>query len=512
MDRLQRIADYARKQRGKGIVLRGNETCVLLGERGARQPLNKVMSAEELETLLREALSPALAARFDVGESFAFTYPTPDGELAVRVARAGGVVEVAIALPGEKTPEPDATASQRAPESPVLGVPPPSVALPADLAPAGAAAPPLEVTPPPVAAPPAASPRPVVEFPRDYLPGLFRAALAAPASDVHLEAGSRPWARVAGEVQPLDYGRVLTADQLQAALFDLLPPQPRARWIADGTAEFCFTFEDRARIRCTFFPGARGVSASCRLLPLRAPTLDEIQAPAFLADLALVERGLVLLGGVRGSGTTTTLAALVHALGAHRRARVVALDEPIEFLHRPERALVTQVEVPTHAPTMLDALRRLALADVDVCALGDATDAAVLREALRLAESGVLVLGVVRQPDVPAVVEHLLDCVWAASRQPAERVLRVLRGVVCQRSCRPRRPGRPVPLFELLNVGSAAATLIRQGKPRDLHGAMFMTFDNALVGCVKEEKITPEEALRQATDPDNVRRLLGTGS
>jgi twitching motility protein PilT len=133
----------------------------------------------------------------------------------------------------------------------------------------------------------------------------------------------------------------------------------------------------------------------------------------------------------------------------------------------------------------------------------------VLAAALALAEGGALVLAVVRKPDVPAVIEHLLEGAAAGSRHPGERVLRVLRGVVCQRLCRPRHPGRLVPLFEQLSVGPAVATLIRQGKTRELHGAMFLTFDNALAGCAKEEKITREEALRQATDPDNVRRLLG---
>jgi len=515
MDRLRRMAEFARKQKGKGIVLRGNDTCLLLGERGGRQPLNKVMSAEEIESLLREVLPAELAAPLDAGETFTFIHPTPEGELTVRVAHAAGVLEVTVGLPGEARAELDLTAVQPAPEPPVFTPASPApVAVPAGLLPVGQVAPPLEVIPPPgVPLAPArpSEPRPLGDFPPDYLPGLFRAALAAPASDVHLEGGSRPWARVNGEVYPLDYGRALSADQVQAALFDLLPPEPRTRWIADGIVEFCFTFEDRARIRCTVFPGARGMCASCRLLPLRPPSLSDLQAPGFVADLARAERGLVLVGGVRGAGTTTTLAALVHAINGARRARVVTLEGPVEFLHRSERALVTQVEVPTHAPSLLDALRRLSLADVDVCALGEATDPALLLAALKLAEGGALVLGVVRQPDVPAVVEHLLDCAATASRQPGERVLRVLRGVVCQRLCRPRQPGRPVALFELLSVGAAAAALIRQGKPRELHGAMFMTFDNALAGCVKDEKITRDEALRQATDVDAVRRLLGPG-
>jgi twitching motility protein PilT len=500
MDRLRRVAEYARKQKGKGIVLRGNDTCVLIGEFGGRQPLNKVMSAEEVEALLREALPAELAARLDAGESFSFVRPTPEGEVAVRVGRPGGVLEVTVALGGEPIPESDAAA--------------PPAAFPAGLAPLGPVAPPVEVLPPPggAGAARAAEARPVVEYPPDYLPGLFRAAQAAHASDVHLEGGSRPWARVNGEVQPLDYGRPLSADQLQAALFDLLPPGPRGRWIAEGAAEFCFTAEDRARVRCTIFAGARGVAASCRLLPPRPPALADLQAPAFVAELARAERGLVLLGGPRGSGTTTTLAAMVQAVNAARRARVITVEAPVEILLRHESALVTQVEVPTHAPTALAALRRLALADVDVCAVGDATEPAVLRAALRLAEGGALVLAVVRQPDAPAVVEHLLDCAGSAGRPSGERVVRALRGVVCQRLCRPRQPGQMVPLFEVLNVGAAAAHLIRQGKPRELHGAMFTTFDNAVVGCAKEEKITREEALRVATDVENVRRLLGAGA
>ncbi|HEX5273464.1 MAG TPA: ATPase, T2SS/T4P/T4SS family [Gemmataceae bacterium] len=516
MDRLRRIAEFARKQKGKGIVLRGNDTCVLLGERGGRQPLNKVMSAEEVEAVLREALPPELAGRLEAGEAFSFARPTPEGELSVRVGRPGGVLEVTVALGAEPAPQPDLTAVQPAPEPPVFTPAAPApVALPVGVTPVASVAPPVAVLPPPgslgTARPTEA--RPVVEYPPDYLPGLLRVALAASASDVHLEGGSRPWARVGGEVQPLDYGRPLSADQLQAALFDLLPPEPRARWIADGSAEFCFTFEDRARVRCAVFAGARGVVASCRLLPLRAPALADLQAPAFVTELTRAERGLVLLGGVRGSGATTTLAAMVQAINTTRRARVVTAEAPVEILHRSERALVTQVEVPTHAATLPDALRRLSLADVDVCAVGDAGDPAVLQAALRLAEGGALVFAVVRQPDVPAAVEQLLECAAPASRHPGERVLRALRGVVCQRLCRPRLPGgRTVPLFEVLNVGAAAANLIRQGKPRDLHGTMFMTFDNSLAACVKEEKITREEALRQATDVENVRRLLGPGA
>jgi hypothetical protein len=142
MDRLRRVADFARKQKGKAIVLRGNDTCVLIGARGGRQPLNKVMSAEEVESLLRETLPAELVVRLDAGESFSFEVPTPEGDLSVRVGRPDGVPELTVALAAD----PEATAVQPAPQPPVFS--PARVALPAGVAPAGSVAQPVEVMPP----------------------------------------------------------------------------------------------------------------------------------------------------------------------------------------------------------------------------------------------------------------------------------------------------------------------------------------------------------------------------
>jgi twitching motility protein PilT len=364
---------------------------------------------------------------------------------------------------------------------------------------------------PPLVVLPDPPPPPPIEFPPDYLPGLFRAALAVPASDVYLQAGTRPWARVQGELHPLDYGKTLSPDQLQAALFDLIPQECRSQWLESRAVEFCLTFENRARVRCALFADTRGVCASCRLLPLTPPALDQLQAPSAVADLTQPERGLVLLGGVRASGVTTTLAALTAAVCGQRRARVVTVESPVEYLYRPGRSLVTHIEVPTQAPSFVGALRRLSLADADVCAVGDVTDPQTLAAAVALAEAGLLVLGALRLADVSAVVERLVEAAAVASRHPTDRVLHLLRGVVCQRLCRPRHPGRMIPLFEVLNLSPTAGALIRQARFRELRGAMLTTFDTALAGLAKEDRITPEEALRQATDPDAVRRLLAPG-
>ena len=508
MDRLQRMAEYVRKQKGLCVVLRGNDTCVLLTPRG-RQPLNKLMSAEEIESLLREVVPADHAAQLDQPESWSFTHPTPEGPLGVQVARPDGRLEVTITLPG--APPVAIPAGDIPPERPTPS-PLPDTNL--GLAPVAPAAPPVAVEAPFASAPPpqtapAVFARPVVTYPAEYLPGLFRAALAAPASDIYLQPGAKPWARVNAEVRALDYGPVLTPEQLDGALYDLVPSAVRHRWLESGAVAFGYTFEDRVRLRFVLSADSAGTSASIRLLPLVLPTLEALQAPAFLGELARSPRGLVLLGGAHGSGVSSTLAAMLRIVGAERRARVVTLEAPIEFLHRAEQSLVTQIEVPTQVPTFTEAIRRLALADIDVCVVGEATAPETLLAALRLAEAGTLVLAAVRLPDAPAVVEHLLDTLAASGAQaPGERALRALRGVVCQRLCRPKWAGPRVPLFELLHLGQAAATLIRQGKPRELHGSMFTTFDSTLAGLVKDGKVTRDEALRQGTDLDALRKLL----
>ena len=184
-------------------------------------------------------------------------------------------------------------------------------------------------------------PAPVVEFPPDYLPGLFRAALAAPASDVHLEAGRGPWGRVNGEVQPLDYGRALTADQLQAALFDLLPPEPRAAGWPMARPSSASPSRSAPRVRCAVFPGAPRRVRSCRLLAAAAAGAGRPPGA-----------GLRRRPGARRSAAWSCSAAC--AVPAPRRrwrpwstpspppagVRIVTLEAPVEYLHRPDRALV----------------------------------------------------------------------------------------------------------------------------------------------------------------------------
>jgi twitching motility protein PilT len=350
----------------------------------------------------------------------------------------------------------------------------------------------------------------VIEFPRDYLENLFRLALELHASDLHLRVGTLPRIRVYGSMQVVHSAKLLPAEQLQAVLQAFLPAGLQQQWLKTGAVEFSTSLAEGARLRCSIFVDHDGVAASFRLLPLQPPSLEELHLPAVVTDLARAERGLILISGPRGSGLTSTLAAILAAINAERHVHIVTLESPIEFVHRPQKSLVTQIEIPTHAPSFGQALRRLALADADVCAFADLSGSEALCTALEIAESGLLVLGALNLPDVPAVVQYMLDSLLTRDyRHTEEHVVRALRAIVCQRMCRPKRSGEAlIPVFEVLTTNSSAAEMIRQGKLKELHGTMMMTFNNALLRCVQEGRITPEEALLRSSDGDALRKLL----
>jgi twitching motility protein PilT len=330
------------------------------------------------------------------------------------------------------------------------------------------------------------------------------------ASDLHLRAGSLPRLRVFGSIQVIHSAKPLPAEQLHAVLQAYLPAAFQRQWLKTGAAEFSASLAETARMRCSYFVDHGGVAASFRFLPFQVPTLEELHLPGVVSDLSRAERGLILIAGSPGSGLTSTLAAILAAINAERHAHIVTLESPIEFVHRPHKSLVTQIEIPTHAPSFGEALRRFALADADVCAFGDLSGSEALCTALEIAESGLLVLGALNLPDVPAVVQYILDSLLARGyRHIEDHVVRALRGILCQRMCKPKRVGDAlIPVFEVFTSNTSSMEMIRQGKLKELLGTMMMTFNNALLRCVQEGRITPEEALLRSTDPDALRKLL----
>ena len=304
------------------------------------------------------------------------------------------------------------------------------------------------------------------------LDSLLRAAGAHHASDIHLSAGMPPLARVRGALQPLEPTALGNA-QIRAMIDSVLPESQR-RQFADGAAcDFAFHLEGLGRYRANAYRQQRGVGLALRPIPDIVPSLASIQAPAILRQMATQSHGLVLIVGPTGSGKTTTLAAMVDEINHTAAKHVLTIEDPVEFVYTPNKALITQREVGRDTPSFADALKAALREDPDVILLGEMRDLETMRLALTAAETGHLVLATLHTATAAQSVERIVDVFPGSERDLARTLLAdVLRAVVAQELL-PRRDGQGrVAAHEVLIGTPAVRNLIREQKGAQLVSAM----------------------------------------
>lgn len=301
---------------------------------------------------------------------------------------------------------------------------------------------------------------------------LLRAAQALSASDVHLSAGVPPMVRVNGALQALEPAALGNAPI--RAMIDSVLPESLRRQFADGAAcDFAFSLEDIGRYRANAYRQQRGVGMALRPIPAMVPTLESIGAPAILGGLSEYSHGLVLIVGPTGSGKTTTLAAMIERINQIAAKHVLTIEDPVEFVYTPNRALITQREVGRDTPSFADALKAALREDPDVILLGEMRDLETIRLALTAAETGHLVLATLHTATAGQAVERIVDVFPGSERDLARTLLAdVLRAVVAQELL-PRKDGQGrIAAHEVLIGTPAVRNLIREQKTAQLVSVM----------------------------------------
>jgi len=301
---------------------------------------------------------------------------------------------------------------------------------------------------------------------------LFDQLLARGQRDLHLAVDSPPMIRVGGELvalreQPLD------ADEMAELLQPVLTAEQHERLAAELDLDFAYVHEGHARFRVSCFHEMAGVAAVFRAIPTKVPTLAEIGGPSVLRRLSERRSGLVLVSGPAGSGRSTTMAAMLHHINETRACHILSIESPIELLHTPFKAQVTQRDVGLHASSYAAALRSAAREDADVVRVGRLEGAEAIRLALHLASSGALVLAAIDACGAVAAVEQLLHAApepW----QPEVRGLLAgsLAGVVSHQLLRAADGAGKVVAYEILVGTSVVADLLREGATGQLQAAI----------------------------------------
>ena len=339
---------------------------------------------------------------------------------------------------------------------------------------------------------------------------LLAAGVSQGASDLHLSAGLAPRMRVDGEVLPLDWP-VLSATQVADLLSPILHKHQQKDFETSLETDFSFDLPGVARFRANVFCQHRGLGAVFRAIPSRVQSLEALGLGDIFRRIAELPRGLALVTGATGSGKSTTLAAMVDYLNSTRQQHILTLEDPIEFVHEPRKALISQRQVHRDTHSFSTALRSALREDPDVILVGELRDLETIRLALTAAETGHLVFGTLHTNSAAKTVDRLVDVFPAGEKAMVRSMLsESLQAVVSQVLLKKVGGGR-VAAHEIMLGTPAIRNLIREDKVAQLYSAIqtggalgMKTLDMSLKGLVSQGLVRLEEAREQARVPADI--------
>ncbi|NOY79757.1 MAG: PilT/PilU family type 4a pilus ATPase [Kiritimatiellaeota bacterium] len=344
---------------------------------------------------------------------------------------------------------------------------------------------------------------------------LLKAAVRNNASDLLISAGVPPMLRINGELFEVS-GGVLSGEDTRRLLFSVLTPSRRAHFEEDRELDFALSLETeseddapplRRRFRVNGFYQKGQISCALRIIPDRIPKPDELGLPKVLLRIAERTSGLVLVTGPTGHGKTTTLASVVDYINERRACHIITVEDPIEYVHTCQLALVEQREVYADTASFHNALKYILRQDPDVIMIGEMRDRETIAAALTAAETGHLVLATLHTNDAVQTIDRIID-VFPPHQQNQVRtqLAASLLGVFAQRLL-PRRDGKGrVAAFEIMLANTAVRSLIRDQKTHQI--------PSAIETAAKEGMITFERALQKLHEQgivnrQNIRAILG---
>jgi twitching motility protein PilT len=328
------------------------------------------------------------------------------------------------------------------------------------------------------------------------------------ASDCHLSAGEPPMIRIHGDLKKLDHP-AMSREEVHALVYDIMGDAQRKTFEETHECDFSFELGAIARFRVNVFLQRKGEGAVFRTIPTKIQTLDELGMPPILRQLCDREKGLILVTGPTGSGKSTTLAAMVDDLNNTFEGHILAIEDPVEFVHQSKKCLVNQRELGPHTHSFANALRAALREDPDAILVGEMRDLETIQLALTAAETGHIVFGTLHTSSAPKTVDRVID-VFPPSQQAQIRAqfAESIEAVITQTLLKKKGGGRTAAL-EIMTGTTAVRNLIREGKIHQLPGTMqvsqkdgMQTMDMALVNLVNRGIVTKEEAQSKSMNPN----------
>jgi twitching motility protein PilT len=348
-----------------------------------------------------------------------------------------------------------------------------------------------------------------------YIDQFFEVLINAGASDLHLAQGQPPKVRRHGEVVPIR-NEVLTEEEMAYLMSEISGMERWERYIKKGDLDFAYEMDEHSRFRCNFLKQAHGYACVFRLIPTKIMTLEQLGIPEIVKEFGKFRAGLVLVTGPTGSGKSTTLAALVDYINTNFTKHIITVEEPIEFVHKSKRSVITQREVPENAISFPAGLKAALREDTDIVLVGEMRDLETIQLALTAAETGLLVFGTLHTNNARKTVDRMIDA-FPSDQQAQVRTMLAssLRGVLAQLLLKKADGSGRLAVNEILMANSASAAIIREGATYKLQdvivagkgqGMQFM--DDAIWSVMQQGIVSPHEAYMKAIDKNRFKVFL----
>ncbi|MBI5070977.1 MAG: type IV pilus twitching motility protein PilT [Deltaproteobacteria bacterium] len=342
---------------------------------------------------------------------------------------------------------------------------------------------------------------------------ILQVALRASASDIHLKAGLPPMFRVDGQLVPLKDARRLPPEEVARMAFGIMNDFQKEKFKQTNEVDLAYGVPGLGRFRVNIFQQRGTIGGVFRVIPFKIQSIEQLLLPKILEKISGEQRGLVLVTGTTGSGKSTTLAAMIDHINATETCHIMTIEDPIEFLIRDKRSIVNQREVGVDTMSFGQALKSALRQDPDVILVGEMRDLETIETALTAAETGHLVMSTLHTLDATETINRIISAFPPYQQKQVRLQLgSVLKAVISQRLV-PRADGRGrVPAIEVLLATTRVRELIEdKDRTKEIPDAIaqghlsygMQTFDQSLMGLLKAGLITYEEALRQATNPDD---------
>lgn len=346
----------------------------------------------------------------------------------------------------------------------------------------------------------------------DYL----KTAVAEEASDVFFVAGKPVCQKKDGRIVPMTQERLMPADT-QAVVTGLYEAAGRDidAFLQEGDGDFSFAVPGLARFRVNAYRQRGSMAAVIRVVSFDIPDWQAIGIPPQVMDLAQITSGMVLVTGTAGSGKTTTQACIIDRINRTRECHIVTLEDPIEFLHRHQKSIVSQREIAIDTKDYLSALRACVRQAPDVILLGEMRDPETMHTAMSAAETGHLVIATLHTKGAVNAIDRIIDAFPSTQQSQIRLQLATVLKTVVSQQLLPDIRGGQVPACEILQVSSAVRSMIRDNRTHQIENAIasgsregMRTMDQSIAQLYRTGRITEETALHYADHPEQMKRQL----